>query len=192
LEIGRTSYRIPKSMRQWLRLRDGKCPFPGCHNHSLDNEADHILAWADGGTTGITNLGQPCRKHHHLKHSTSWTPTEATKNQSPGWTAPSGRHYPSEQQDWQPPAWPDHIGIPGSVPNPAMNLDLDLDLNLDLDPDLNQTLPVDPFTEWCLWPALETEDQDCRLPGPSPDELPPPQLERPGDPLCDWYLLQAA
>ncbi|HEY8701536.1 MAG TPA: DUF222 domain-containing protein, partial [Arthrobacter sp.] len=35
LEIGRTSYRIPKTMRQWLRLRDGKCPFPGCTNHSL-------------------------------------------------------------------------------------------------------------------------------------------------------------
>ena len=29
LEIGRTSYRIPKALRQWLRVRDGKCPFPG-------------------------------------------------------------------------------------------------------------------------------------------------------------------
>ena len=44
LEIGRTSYRIPKALRQWLRLRDGKCPFPGCNNHSLDNDADHLLA----------------------------------------------------------------------------------------------------------------------------------------------------
>ena len=35
LEIGRTSYRIPKAMRQWLRLRDGRCPFPGCNNPSL-------------------------------------------------------------------------------------------------------------------------------------------------------------
>ncbi|MEQ7735938.1 DUF222 domain-containing protein, partial [Escherichia coli] len=39
LEIGRTSYRIPEAMRRWLRLRDGKCPFPGCSNNSLDNEA---------------------------------------------------------------------------------------------------------------------------------------------------------
>ena len=68
LEIGRTSYRLTKAQRQWLRLRDGKCPFPGCNNPSLDNEADHLLAWADGGTTGIANLGQPCRKHHRLKH----------------------------------------------------------------------------------------------------------------------------
>ncbi|MDQ0768887.1 hypothetical protein QF031_001636 [Pseudarthrobacter defluvii] len=47
----------PEAMRQWLRLRDGKCPFPGCCNQSLDNEADHILAWAKGGTTGVSNLG---------------------------------------------------------------------------------------------------------------------------------------
>lgn len=166
LEIGRTSYRIPKSMRQWLRLRDGKCPFPGCHNHSLDNEADHVLAWADGGTTGITNLGQPCRKHHHLKHSTSWTPSPATKDQPPGWTSPSGRHYPSEQQDWQPPTWPDHIGVP--APNLTMDQDQDQDQDQVLDQDLSlnlnqdQALPVDPFTEWRLWPAMETEDQGCR------------------------------
>ncbi|WP_416377106.1 DUF222 domain-containing protein [Arthrobacter sp. CDRTa11] len=107
LEIGRTSYRLTTAMRRWLRLRDAKCPFPGCNNHSLDNEADHLLAWADGGTTGISNLGQPCRKHHHLKHHSAWQPTPASKNEPPGWTSPTGRHYNSEHQDWEPPTWPD-------------------------------------------------------------------------------------
>ncbi|WP_457962218.1 HNH endonuclease [Arthrobacter sp. D1-29] len=107
LEIGRTSYRLTTAMRRWLRLRDAKCPFPGCNNHSLDNEADHLLAWANGGTTGINNLGQPCRKHHHLKHNTTWQPTPASKNEPPGWTSPTGRHYKSEHQDWEPPTWPD-------------------------------------------------------------------------------------
>jgi hypothetical protein len=106
LEIGRTSYRLTKAQRQWLRLRDGKCPFPGCSNHSLDNEADHILAWAHGGTTGISNLGQPCHKHHRLRHITGWKPTTATKNEPPGWTSPTGRHYASEHPDWEPPNWP--------------------------------------------------------------------------------------
>jgi hypothetical protein len=106
LEIGRTSYRLTKAQRQWLRLRDGKCPFPGCSNHSLDNEADHILAWAHGGSTGISNLGQPCRKHHRLRHTTAWKPTTATKNEPPGWTSPTGRHYQSEHPDWEPPHWP--------------------------------------------------------------------------------------
>ncbi|MCP9000063.1 HNH endonuclease [Pseudarthrobacter sp. RMG13] len=106
LEIGRTSYRLTKAQRQWLRLRDGKCPFPGCSNHSLDNEADHILAWAHGGTTGISNLGQPCHKHHRLRHTSGWTPKAATLNEPPGWTSPTGRHYQSEHPDWEPPHWP--------------------------------------------------------------------------------------
>jgi hypothetical protein len=111
LEIGRTSYRVTKAIRRWLRLRDGKCPFPGCSNHSLDNEADQLLAWHHGGTTGISNLGQPCRKHHRLKHTSAWTPTAATKNEPPRWISPSGRRYKSEHQDWEPPHWPQHLGL---------------------------------------------------------------------------------
>ncbi|UKA73812.1 HNH endonuclease signature motif containing protein [Arthrobacter sp. FW306-07-I] len=109
LEIGRTSYRLTKAMRNWLRMRDGKCPFPGCSNHSLDNEADHLLAWHHGGTTGIANLGQPCPRHHRLKHASGWTPTPATKNEPPGWVSPSGRKYKSEHQDWEPPQWPSSL-----------------------------------------------------------------------------------
>lgn len=106
LEIGRSSYRLTKAMRNWLRMRDGKCPFPGCSNHSLDNDADHLLAWHHGGTTGISNLGQPCPRHHRLKHSSGWRPTTATKLEPPGWVSPSGRKYTSEHQEWEPPDWP--------------------------------------------------------------------------------------
>jgi hypothetical protein len=109
LEIGRTSYRLTKAQRQWLRLRDGRCPFPGCFNQSLDNEADHVLAWATGGSTGISNLGQPCRRHHRLRHTTAWTPTTPSKHQPPGWTSPAGRHYQSEHPDWEPPRLPDPL-----------------------------------------------------------------------------------
>ncbi|MDQ0800968.1 hypothetical protein QF050_002607 [Arthrobacter sp. SLBN-112] len=99
-------YLLTKAMRNWLRMRDGKCPFPGCNNHSLDNEADHLLAWHHGRTTGISNLGQPCPRHHRLKHLVGWKPTPATKNEPPGWVSPSGRHYKSEHQDWEPAQWP--------------------------------------------------------------------------------------
>jgi hypothetical protein len=94
-------------MRQWLRLRDARCTFPACNNHSLDNDADHILAWADGGGTGVANLGQPCPKHHRLKHTTAWRPVGATRESPPGWISPTGRSYPSEHQDWEPPHWPE-------------------------------------------------------------------------------------
>jgi hypothetical protein len=106
LEIGRTSYRLTKAMKQALRLRDGKCTFPGCNNNSSDNETDHLQAWHHGGTTGISNLAQLCPKHHRLKHNTPWTATTATKNEPPGWISPTGRHYKSEHPDWEPPAWP--------------------------------------------------------------------------------------
>jgi hypothetical protein len=111
LEIGRTSYRLTSAMRQWLRMRDGKCPFPGCSNHSLDNEADHLLAWHQGGHTGISNLGQPCPKHHRLRHITAWKPTPASATESPGWISPTGRRYRSEHQDWEPPRWPQTMGV---------------------------------------------------------------------------------
>ncbi|WP_426224980.1 DUF222 domain-containing protein [Pseudarthrobacter sp. DSP2-3-2b1] len=107
LEIGRTSYRVTKAQRQWLRMRDGKCPFPGCSNHSLDNEADHLLAWAHGGTTGVSNLSQPCPRHHRLRHTGGWTPGPATKDHPPGWISPTGRHYATEEPDWEPPQLPD-------------------------------------------------------------------------------------
>jgi hypothetical protein len=106
LEIGRASYRLPESMKRWIRMRDGRCTFPGCSNHTQDNETDHLTAWQHGGTTGISNLGQLCPKHHRLKHGSAWTPTPATKNEPPGWTSPTGRRYPAEQPDWQKPQWP--------------------------------------------------------------------------------------
>jgi hypothetical protein len=120
LEIGRSSYRLSKAMRQWLRLRDGKCPFPGCSNNSLDNEADHILAWGKGGTTGVSNLGQPCPKHHKLRHNGGWQPTPATKTEPPGWISPSGRRYTSEHQDWEPPHWPDPLKQPDVQEHPDL------------------------------------------------------------------------
>ncbi|WP_345045946.1 HNH endonuclease signature motif containing protein [Arthrobacter methylotrophus] len=164
LEIGRTSYRVTKAQRQWLRLRDGKCPFPGCNNHSLDNEADHLLAWAHGGTTGISNLAQPCPKHHRLKHRTGWTPTTASKNSPPGWTSPSQRHYPSEHQDWEPPHWPHHIPITETQPGPDPSPDEELPAYP------GPEMPPDPFPDWHSftaahpWPDADMDDMNDPFP----------------------------
>ncbi|MGO4230117.1 HNH endonuclease signature motif containing protein, partial [Arthrobacter sp. YAF34] len=174
--IGRTRYRLTTALRQWLRLRDGRCPFPGCNNPSLDNDADHLLAWADGGTTGITNLAQPCRKHHRLKHSSAWTPTEASKNHPPGWISPTGRHYRSEHQDWGPPHWPDHLLITGADP--------DLDAPPDPGPHPDLPPPQDPFPDWYEFTAahpMPAEDWD--YPG-WPATLTDPIPELHPDPMC--------
>ncbi|MHC6221180.1 HNH endonuclease signature motif containing protein [Arthrobacter sp. MMS24-S77] len=172
LEIGRTSYRLTKAQRQWLRLRDGKCPFPGCNNHSLDNEADHLLAWADGGTTGISNLGQPCPKHHRLKHHSGWSPTQASKDHPPGWTSPSQRHYPSEHQDWEPPHWPHHLQVTDTQPdqNPPGNPE--------------PVLPPDPFPDWHAFAAAHP------WPGTDPDD--PGRPAPPNGPATEYGALQGA
>ncbi|MDT0171198.1 DUF222 domain-containing protein [Pseudarthrobacter sp. BRE9] len=120
LEIGRTRYRLPETIKQWIRMRDGKCTFPGCSNHTNDNDTDHLTAWDHGGTTGAGNLGQLCPKHHRLKHARAWIPDEATKNESPGWTSPTGRHYKPEHPDPEPTHWP-----PGIMPMPAATPCLD-------------------------------------------------------------------
>ena len=87
LEIGRTSYRLTKAVRNWLRMRDGKCPFPGCSNHSLDNEADHLLAWHHGGTTGISNLGQL-----YPRITGSSTPAAGDRRRQQQMSRPAGSH----------------------------------------------------------------------------------------------------
>ncbi|WP_349035405.1 HNH endonuclease [Pseudarthrobacter sp. SORGH_AS 212] len=106
LEIGRTSYRLTEAMKRWIRMRDGHCTFPGCTNPSTDNETDHLTAWQHHGTTGISNLAQLCPKHHRLKHNSRWTPTPATGTEPPGWTSPTGRHYPGQHPHPQQPHWP--------------------------------------------------------------------------------------
>jgi hypothetical protein len=156
LEIGRTSYRIPVAMRQWLRLRDGKCPFPGCNNQSLDTEADHVLAWDEGGVTGISNLGQPCRKHHRLRHTTRWQPVDASRDSPPGWIAPSGRRHPSERYDWEAPWRPHGIPWPPDVDlrHPGVRTDHAPDAtDHTSDFDLPADLPADPLPDWEMWIA---------------------------------------
>ncbi|WP_258806211.1 HNH endonuclease signature motif containing protein [Pseudarthrobacter sp. NS4] len=173
LEIGRKNYRLPEAVKRWLRMRDGKYTFPGCTNHTLDNETDHLLAWHHGGTTGVSNLGQACPKHHRLKHASTWTPTPATKNEPPGWTSPTGRHYTSEHQDREPPHWPaslselwpesDSADLDGvfnldfpeafAMPN---GLELPEDLDVPEDPWVPESeLPRDPFPDWQLWGAFD-------------------------------------
>jgi hypothetical protein len=183
LEIGRSSYPVTAAIRRWLRLRDGKCPFPGCNNQSLDNEADHILAWADGGTTGISNLGQPCPKHHRLKHTGGWRPGPATKDHPPGWISPTGRQYKSEHQDWEPPLWPPQIrdllsdqGLSAAVPEDVLLGEIPRGEILPED------LPVDPLPEW-VWRSWPVDEPD-----PDPEECPPGDMYIPNGHLPGWHL----
>ncbi|VXC17596.1 HNH endonuclease signature motif containing protein [Arthrobacter sp. 8AJ] len=168
---------LTEAIKRWIRMRDTKCTFPGCTNRTPDNETDHLQAWQHGGTTGTSNLAQLCPKHHRLKHHSQWTPDPANKNEPPGWTSPTGRHYNPEHPDPEPTHWPQRLLAlfgdaseretsagalewpDGYVPE---HLGLLEELSVPDDPGPSETeLPADPFPEWSLF--LDFEDLEAQV-----------------------------
>ncbi|MEH0110356.1 DUF222 domain-containing protein [Tersicoccus sp. MR15.9] len=105
-----SQYRLPAALRRALAARDGTCRFPGCRRSAARCDVDHVVAWADGGSTEPGNLAHLCRKHHVLKHHSAWTvdvgPPTATivgatvpRDGRLIWTSPAGRRYATEPDD---------------------------------------------------------------------------------------------
>ncbi|MEH0109857.1 DUF222 domain-containing protein [Tersicoccus sp. MR15.9] len=103
-------YRLPVAVRRALAVRDGTCRFPGCRRSAARCDVDHVVAWADGGSSVPENLAHLCRKHHVLKHHSGWSvnvgpPGNATEGSPPDasarliWTSPTGRRYTTEPDD---------------------------------------------------------------------------------------------
>ena len=70
LDIGRKSRTVPPALRRALEARDRGCRFPGCGLRFTD--AHHIVHWADGGDTSLTNTLLLCRAHHRRVHEDGW------------------------------------------------------------------------------------------------------------------------
>ena len=66
LSVGRKTRTIPPPIRRALEFRDQGCRFSGCTSKHCD--AHHIVHWADGGETKLSNLVLLCRRHHRLLH----------------------------------------------------------------------------------------------------------------------------
>jgi hypothetical protein len=89
LSYGRDHYRAPADLDGFVRVRDGRCRFPGCSRRAERADLDHTVDWAHGGATSAANLAVLCRHHHRLKHESGWRVA-----QEPGgvmrWTSPAG------------------------------------------------------------------------------------------------------
>ena len=72
LSVGRATRTIPASIRTALILRDQGCRFPGCDRRPAWTDGHHIIHWADGGATELTNLVSLCRTHHRRVHEEGW------------------------------------------------------------------------------------------------------------------------
>ena len=68
LDVGRRTSVVPGPMRRALIVRDGHCRFPGCDRPPPWCDAHHVVHWAKGGPTALSNLVLMCRRHHRLLH----------------------------------------------------------------------------------------------------------------------------
>jgi hypothetical protein len=84
------------------------CRFPGCDHSAERCDLDHVIEYANGGTSCACNLEPLCRTHHRLKTHGGWS----ARFTSPGEPFPAGTvewRSPNGQRRYQPP-----VEVPGS------------------------------------------------------------------------------
>lgn len=68
LDVGRRTRVVPPALRRALVLRDRGCRYSGCDRPHRWCDAHHLVHWADGGETNLSNLVLLCRRHHRRVH----------------------------------------------------------------------------------------------------------------------------
>jgi hypothetical protein len=66
VEVAARTRTIPPALRRALHHRDQGCRFPGCTVRF--GQGHHIVHWAQGGPTKLSNLALLCRRHHRAVH----------------------------------------------------------------------------------------------------------------------------
>ncbi len=118
LDVGAEHRFVTPAIRHALNVRDQGCVV--CNAPPAMCEAHHIVHWADGGETRITNLALLCKRHHIDVHQGHWTlatnagrPTTAR----PPWTSPTPT---TTRPPWTTPTpSPPHPPPAGANPPPA-------------------------------------------------------------------------
>ena len=91
LDYGRTRYRPPANLADFVRARDVTCRFPTCRQPAWRADLDHVRPWP-AGPTAEHNLGPLCRRHHQLKQRPDWHVTRHPDG-TWTWTAPTGHTH---------------------------------------------------------------------------------------------------
>ncbi|MDB3935435.1 HNH endonuclease [Granulosicoccus sp.] len=72
LDIGRKGRIWTNGQSRGIKERDQHCRFPGCTRaHNLENH--HVIHWANGGHTRVSNGVALCPYHHSLVHEGGYT-----------------------------------------------------------------------------------------------------------------------
>ena len=72
LETVTDAYTPPRSMRDFVRVRDGQCRMYGCARPVERCDLDHAVPHSEDGPTSPANLAGLCRHHHRAKQSRRW------------------------------------------------------------------------------------------------------------------------
>ncbi|WP_207024522.1 HNH endonuclease signature motif containing protein, partial [Phycicoccus sp. DTK01] len=82
LTLTRVLRLFSRGQRRHLLLRDRGCTYPGCTAPAAWTRAHHVLHWADGGPTDVTNAALLCPRHHtHVHHRRLWATVRAHPDQ---------------------------------------------------------------------------------------------------------------
>jgi hypothetical protein len=102
LDVGRSSYRPPTALTEFLRARDRHCRVPHCRRRALDAQIDHTRAFhTHAGSTDRDNLYHACLCHHRMKDAPGWSVTQH-RDGIITWTTPTGHRYSSRPHDYRP------------------------------------------------------------------------------------------
>lgn len=99
IDYGRTTYRPPQPLIDFVVARDRSCRFPGCRRPARRCDIDHLQPYGAGGVTAPCNCEALCEHHHRLKHEASWTLT-GSPDDDLIWTSPTGHTYRSPPADY--------------------------------------------------------------------------------------------
>ena len=72
LELGRRVRLFTADQRRAMTVRDRGCRFPGCSRPPRYTDAHHLVHWADGGSSDLSNGALLCRWHHRAVHEGGW------------------------------------------------------------------------------------------------------------------------
>ncbi len=91
LDVGRTRYRPPAALAEFVRARDRSCVIPGCSTPAHSCDLDHVVPFPDGPTSA-SNLGAGCRPDHTIKTLGQFR-LEHLGGGTFRWITPSGHVY---------------------------------------------------------------------------------------------------
>jgi hypothetical protein len=72
VDAGRARRVVSRGARRLLEARDKHCRWPGCERSATWTSAHHIIHWAQGGKTDLSNMILLCQHHHWMVHESGW------------------------------------------------------------------------------------------------------------------------